>query len=66
MGGHAARVTDKAEIARVGALMLKRFPEGADFGPDEADSIAIFSISPVVVSVLDYRNGIGHTELVTL
>ena len=64
MGARAARVSDGAEIAKVGRLMLKRFPQGADFGPDEADSIAIFSVKPVVVSVLDYRNGIGHTELV--
>jgi len=66
MGAHAARVTDPAEVARVGELMLRRFPEGADFGPDEGDSIAIFSVKPVVVSVLDYRNGIGHTDLVTI
>jgi len=66
MGARAARVTDRGEIAKVGRLMLKRFPQGADFGPDEADSIAIFSVTPVVVSVLDYRNGIGHTELVTV
>ncbi len=30
MGALAARVTDPAEIANVGELMLKRFPEGAD------------------------------------
>ena len=66
MGALAARVTDPAEIANVGELMLKRFPEGADFGPDEADAIVIFSVKPVVISVLDYRNGIGHTEMVTI
>ena len=64
MAGRAGLVADHEEIAKVGRLMLKRFPQGADFGPDEADSIAIFSVKPVVVSVLDYRNGIGHTELV--
>ena len=66
MGARAARVTDRAELSKVGRLMLKRFPQGTDFGPDEADSIAIFAVKPVVVSVLDYRNGIGHTELVTV
>ena len=66
MGARAARVADAVEMAKVGRLMLKKFPQGADFGPEEADSIAIFSISPVVVSVLDYRQGFGHTELVTL
>lgn len=66
MGARAARVVDRMEIAHVGELMLTRFPEGADFGPDETDAIAIFVISPVVISVLDYRNGIGHTDLVTV
>ena len=66
MGGRAARVADPKEMARVGRLILKKFPQGADFGPNEADSIAIFSISPEVVSVLDYRKGFGHTELVTV
>jgi nitroimidazol reductase NimA-like FMN-containing flavoprotein (pyridoxamine 5'-phosphate oxidase superfamily) len=64
MGGRAARVADPKEMARVGRLILKKFPQGADFGPNEADSIAIFSITPEVVSVLDYRKGFGHTELV--
>lgn len=66
MGALAARVTDPAEIAKVGRLMLAKFPQGADFGPDESDAIALFSVKPVVVSVLDYRDGIGHTELVTV
>jgi general stress protein 26 len=66
MGGRAARVADAKEMARVGRLILKKFPQGADFGPNEADSIAIFSITPEVVSVLDYRKGFGHTELVTV
>ena len=64
MGARAARLTDSKEIAKVGRLMLKKFPQGADFGPEEADSIALFSVKPVVVSVLDYRKGFGHTELV--
>ncbi len=64
MGGRAALVTDRAEMAKVGRLMLKKFPQGADFGPEEADVIALFSVTPVVVSVLDYRKGFGHTELV--
>jgi general stress protein 26 len=57
MGGRAARLTDPREIAKVGRLILKKFPQDADFGPDDATSIALFSISPEVVSVLDYRKG---------
>jgi hypothetical protein len=64
MGGRAARLTDPREIAKVGRLILKKFPQGADFGPDNATSIALFSIAPEVVSVLDYRKGFGHAELI--
>jgi general stress protein 26 len=64
MGARATRLADRAEIAKVGRLILKKFPQGADFGPEEADSIALFAVKPVVVSVLDYRKGFGHTELV--
>jgi len=66
MGARATRLTDKAEIAKVGRLMLKKFPQGADFGPEEADSIALFAVRPVVISVLDYRKGFGNTELVEI
>jgi nitroimidazol reductase NimA-like FMN-containing flavoprotein (pyridoxamine 5'-phosphate oxidase superfamily) len=64
LGGRAARVTDRGEMAKVGDLMLKRFPQGVDFGPEEADSFALFAVTPIVFSVLDYRRGIGHTDLV--
>ena len=64
MGARASRLSDPSEIAKVGRLMLKKFPQGADFGPEEADSIALFAVRPVVISVLDYRKGFGNTELV--
>jgi hypothetical protein len=63
-GGRAAPVVDRGEVAKIGDLMLKRFPQGVDFGPEEAERIALFAVKPIVVSVLDYRKGIGHTELV--
>ena len=66
MGARASRLTDPAEIAKVGRLMLKKFPQGADFGPEEADSIALFAVRPVVISLLDYRKGFGYTQLVEL
>jgi general stress protein 26 len=62
--GRASRLVDPKEIAKVGRLILKKFPQGADFGPDDAASIALFSIAPQIISVLDYRKGFGHVELV--
>jgi general stress protein 26 len=66
ISGRAKRIADPKEIAKVGRLMLTKFPQGADFGPDDAASIALFSIAPEFVSVLDYRKGFGHAELIKI
>jgi nitroimidazol reductase NimA-like FMN-containing flavoprotein (pyridoxamine 5'-phosphate oxidase superfamily) len=65
LGGTAARVTDETEIEHAKRLMMKKFPQAADFAmPEEA--IALFRITPTVISVLDYSKGFGHTDTVTL
>jgi general stress protein 26 len=65
LGGTAARVTDEAEIEKIEKLMAKKFPQAADFSmPDTA--IALFKITPKVISLLDYSKGFGHTDTVTL
>jgi general stress protein 26 len=66
LGGNAARVTDKAELARVRNLMLGKFPQIAQYGMDGEGDIAVFRISPKAISLLDYTKGFGHTDLVTL
>jgi general stress protein 26 len=66
MGARASLLSDRDEIARVGRLMLKKFPQGADFGPEEAHTIALIAVRPVVISLLDYRDGFGHTQLIEL
>jgi nitroimidazol reductase NimA-like FMN-containing flavoprotein (pyridoxamine 5'-phosphate oxidase superfamily) len=63
LGGRASLVTDAAEQSRVGALMLKKFPQLATAlnGVDNSE-MAIFRIDAEVVSILDYTKGFGHTE----
>jgi general stress protein 26 len=66
MGARAVRVTDEKEQARVGALMLKRFPEMADFMDEmSAVDMVLFRLDPEAISILDYAKGFGHTELKT-
>lgn len=62
--GRAERVTG-AEQDRLGRLFLERFPEMAAHPVDESQ-MAVFRVTPVVVSILDYRKGFGHTDLVTI
>ncbi|MFC3071062.1 pyridoxamine 5'-phosphate oxidase family protein [Phenylobacterium soli] len=64
--GRARRITDVDELARVGALFVAKFPQIGDALPSDPNVMALFCITPEVVSVLDYRKGFGHTELVTL
>lgn len=66
IGGMAERVTDVRELARVQKLMLAKFPQIAEYAAGGNEALAVFRITPQVISVLDYTKGFGHTELVTV
>lgn len=66
ISGHAREVRDPDEIGRVGLLFMAKFPEVAQYITGPADSLVFFRVDPEIVSMLDYRKGFGHTELVTL
>lgn len=66
IGGTAERVTDSQELNRVDRLMHAKFPQINEYATDADAGLAVFRITPQVISVLDYTKGFGHTELVTL
>lgn len=67
MGALAERITDPEEVERMGALMLAKFPQIAELFPEsEAENLAVFKVTPKVISILDYTKGFGHTDLVEL
>lgn len=68
MAGRARRITDPTEAGKVLPLIMARYPEQAAMNlPMPAISdVALFSIEPMVISVLDYTLGFGHADLVTL
>jgi len=64
-GGRAHRITDPRETARVGSLFLKKFsPEIEAYLSPNGGELALFRLEPQVISLLDYRQGFGHTDLV--
>jgi general stress protein 26 len=65
IGGIAERVTDERELERVGQLMRTKFPQIADYATESDVGLAVFRVTPQVISVLDYTKGFGHTDLVT-
>ena len=66
MGGTAKPVTDPNEINRVSELMLRKFPQILQYALAGKKGVFLVRIDPEVISVLDYRKGFGHTDLVTL
>jgi len=68
MGGRAELVADDAEIRTALGLMEDKFPQIRELlGPDpDLSEMVLLRITPEVISVLDYTQGFGHTELVTV
>jgi general stress protein 26 len=64
MGGKAEPITDPAQIDAVARLMCEKFPQISPYAPAEVEGIELFRITPEFVSVLDYRKGFGHSDLV--
>jgi nitroimidazol reductase NimA-like FMN-containing flavoprotein (pyridoxamine 5'-phosphate oxidase superfamily) len=67
MAARAAVVTDRAEAERVLSLLPSKYPPQRSMpGPmPTPEQVRIFRLTPVVISVLDYSKGFGHTDLVT-
>ena len=67
LAGRARILEDEAEIDRVYQAMVAKFPQVADLAemPEEEEMSAV-RIDPVVISLLDYRKGFGHTEEITV
>jgi nitroimidazol reductase NimA-like FMN-containing flavoprotein (pyridoxamine 5'-phosphate oxidase superfamily) len=65
MAGRAQPVLDRTEAERILRLLPGKYPEQTTPLPmPTADQIRIFRIEPMVISVLDYTKGFGHTDLV--
>ncbi len=61
-GCHAAEVTDPAERELAWKLLAERHPNLSDLGiPDDSDT-ALMRARCKHVSLVDYSQGIGHTE----
>jgi nitroimidazol reductase NimA-like FMN-containing flavoprotein (pyridoxamine 5'-phosphate oxidase superfamily) len=68
MAARATRVSDRREALHVLEMLPLKYPEQRELpGPMPGpEKVAIFEVIPVVISVLDYSQGFGHTELVRL
>jgi nitroimidazol reductase NimA-like FMN-containing flavoprotein (pyridoxamine 5'-phosphate oxidase superfamily) len=67
MAAHAHVVGDRAEAERVLRMLPLKYPEAPPLPVKmpSPDDIRIFRVTPMVISMLDYTKGFGHTDLVT-
>ena len=66
MAAEAFPVIDPAELGKAMNLLAQRYPEYAKFPMPKPDEIRFFRVEPKVISVLDYSQGFGHTDLVAV
>lgn len=67
MAAHAHVVVDPAEWEKALQLLMRKYPAQDSPPlpmPTPAD-VRIFSVTPAVISVIDYSKGFAHTDLVT-
>jgi nitroimidazol reductase NimA-like FMN-containing flavoprotein (pyridoxamine 5'-phosphate oxidase superfamily) len=66
MAARAEEVRDVAEAQRIIDLLPSKYPEqkSLPLTMPKAGEVRIFRVSPIVISVLDYSRGFGHTDLV--
>lgn len=65
MAARAQRVVDAGEADCALRMLMQRYPhqENLSLEPPAAADVALFRVTPAIVSVLDYTKGFGHTEL---
>lgn len=60
--GRSRRLTRPAEIEAVQRLFKAKFPQLSGLAAAPGDAV-FFCVTPQIISLLDYRKGFGHAEL---
>jgi general stress protein 26 len=64
MAARAVEAPDQGEIEHAGAILLRRYPEYKVMPRPDPAAVPMLRITPEIVSVLDYSQGFGHSDLV--
>ena len=68
MAARAHVVTDREEAEKVLRMLPLKYPKDTKLpGPmPTVDQVRVFRLTPMVISILDYTKGFGHTDLVSV
>jgi nitroimidazol reductase NimA-like FMN-containing flavoprotein (pyridoxamine 5'-phosphate oxidase superfamily) len=66
MSGTAKRVREKERVQEVSLLLFRKLPQAKRFVPENPKQLAVYAITPVAISLVDYASGYGKSYLVEL
>jgi nitroimidazol reductase NimA-like FMN-containing flavoprotein (pyridoxamine 5'-phosphate oxidase superfamily) len=66
LSGTATKIVDPERLHAVQILLFRAVPGAKRFAPMSADHLAVYSITPTAISLVDYATGYGKTFLVEL
>lgn len=66
MAARARFVTDEAEFPKLFDALIAKYPVAKGMAAPDPASVRYVRLTPVVISILDYSKGFGHTELVEI
>jgi len=66
MSGIATRVVDERRAEELSLRLFRAFPHSKRFVPEDPKQLAVFEITPVAISLVDYASGFGKTYLIEL
>lgn len=66
MAAFAERIDELQEFEEVRKMIYEKFPQVVNYAPDDPETVIFFRVTPIVISVLDYSKGFGHTDHYTV
>ena len=65
LSGLATRLSEK-DAAPIALTLFRRLPQSRRYVPEDPRQLAVFSITPIAMSLIDYASGFGKSFLVEL
>ncbi len=66
LSGTAARILDRDAAEELALRLFRTLPQSRRFVPHDPGQLAIFSVVPVAISLIDYASGYGTSHLLEL
>jgi uncharacterized protein YhbP (UPF0306 family) len=66
LSGLATRILDQDVAERLSLRLFRKLPQSKRFVPQDPRQLAVFSVAPVAISLIDYASGFGTSHVLEL